>query len=252
MATVTDWLLTTESLHKSFGAVIASEALSLRVRRGEIHALIGPNGAGKTTVINQLAGELSPDAGSIYFRGRDITPYSADRRARLGLARTFQISTLFDQLSVAENLSLGVQARLGHSYRFWRRADRDPELMAPVALLLEQFELGSLAHQRAGSLAHGDRRRLELAMALAGEPAMLLLDEPMAGTGPESSRELAELIGNLKGRLTVLLVEHDMDVVFSIADTISVMVSGRCIASGSPDAVRKDPLVRRAYLGEDD
>jgi len=247
---VSEWLLTTESLYKAFGAVIASDALSLRIRRGEIHALIGPNGAGKTTVINQLAGELAPDAGSIHFDGSDITGLAVDRRARLGLARTFQVSTLFDDLSVAQNLGLSVQPRLGHSYRFWRRADRDPALSARVETLLDTLELAPLATLRAGSLAHGDRRRLELAMALACEPAMLLLDEPMAGTGPESSREIATLLAGLKGRITVLLVEHDMDVVFAIADTISVMVAGRCIASGPPDAVRADARVRRAYLGE--
>jgi branched-chain amino acid transport system ATP-binding protein len=247
----TELLLSTHALHKSFGAVIASEALSLQVRRGEIHALIGPNGAGKTTVINQLAGELRPDAGSIEFDGHNITAYSVDRRARLGLARTFQVSTLFDRLTVTENLSLGVQPHLGHSYRFWQRAGEDPALLAPVSALLERLDLGALAEQRAGSLAHGDRRRLDLAMALAGQPSMLLLDEPMAGTGPESSREIATLIAGLKGQVTVLLVEHDMDVVFSIADTISVMVSGKCIATGSPDSVRADPLVRQAYLGED-
>jgi branched-chain amino acid transport system ATP-binding protein len=245
-----DVLLATEALNKSFGAVIASEALSLRVRRGELHALIGPNGAGKTTVINQLAGEIAPDSGAIRFDEQDITGWSVHRRARLGLARTFQISTLFDRLSVAENLALGVQPRLGHSYRFWRRADRDPALTAPVRMLLEDLALESLAHQRAGSLAHGDRRRLELAMALAGQPTMLLLDEPMAGTGPESSREVARLLGSLKGRITMLLVEHDMDVVFAVADTVSVMVSGRCIATGTPDAIRADPRVREAYLGE--
>ena len=248
---MTEWLLTTHSLDKSFGAVVASEALSLQVRRGEIHALIGPNGAGKTTVINQLAGELAPDSGSIHFDGRDITALAVHRRARLGLARTFQISTLFDGLTVAENLALGVQPRLGHSYRFWRRANRDTELTVPVKALLEQLELTELADMRAGALAHGDRRRLELAMALAGEPSMLLLDEPMAGTGPESSRDVARLLESLKGRITILLVEHDMDLVFAVADTISVMVSGRCIASGPPDAVRADPHVRRAYLGED-
>ncbi len=246
-----EWLLCTESLHKAFGAVIASDALSLKIRRGEIHALIGPNGAGKTTVINQLAGELAPDAGSIHFAGRDITGYSVDRRARLGLGRTFQISMLFDQLSVAENLSLAVQPHLGHSYRFWRRAANDAELLAPVEALLGRMALEPLAGQRVGSLAHGDRRRLELAMALAGEPTLLLLDEPMAGTGPESSREIAALLGALKGQVTLLLVEHDMDVVFAIADTISVMVAGRCIASGAPQQVRTDPLVRQAYLGEE-
>lgn len=248
---MTDCLLSTEGLDKRFGAVVASEALSLRVRRGEIHALIGPNGAGKTTVISQLAGEIAPDAGAIRFNGREITRWSVDRRARLGLARTFQISMLFDELSVADNLSLGVQPRLGHSYRFWRRADRDAALTGPTRMLLEELELAPLAGQRAGSLAHGDRRRLELAMALAGRPVMLLLDEPMAGTGPESSREVARLLANLKGRITMLLVEHDMDVVFSIADTVSVMVAGRCIATGTPEAIRADPAVRRAYLGED-
>ena len=249
---VTDCLLSTRALHKAFGAVVASEALSLQVRRGEVHALIGPNGAGKTTVINQLSGEIAPDAGSIHFDGRDITAYSADRRARLGLARTFQVSTLFDAMSVSENLALGVLPRLGHSYRFWRRARGDARLMEPVRELLARLELDALAEQRAGSLAHGDRRRLELAMALAGEPSMLLLDEPMAGTGPESSREIARLLAGLKGQVTVLLVEHDMDVVFAVADTISVMVAGRCIASGPPASVRADPQVRRAYLGEDD
>jgi len=247
---MSEWLLATEVLNKSFGAVVASEALSLRVRRGEIHALIGPNGAGKTTVINQLAGEIAPDSGAIHFEERDITGWSVERRARLGLARTFQISTLFDRLSVADNLSLGVQPRLGHSYRFWRRADQDPALTEPVRMLLSSLELEALANQRAGSLAHGDRRRLELAMALAGQPTMLLLDEPMAGTGPESSRDVARLLESLKGRITMLLVEHDMDVVFAIADTVSVMVSGRCIATGKPDDVRADPEVRRAYLGE--
>ncbi len=249
---VADWLLDTCALNKSFGAVVASEALSLQVRRGEIHALIGPNGAGKTTVINQLAGELLPDSGSIHFDGRDITSLSVHRRARLGLARTFQISTLFDGLTVSENLALAVQPRLGHSYRFWRRADRDAALGAPVAELLDRLDLGALAGTRAGALAHGDRRRLELAMALARQPNMLLLDEPTAGTGPESSRDVARLLDSLKGHITMLLVEHDMDVVFSIADTVSVMVSGRCIASGPPEAVRTDPQVRRAYLGEDD
>jgi branched-chain amino acid transport system ATP-binding protein len=247
---MSDWLLSTEALNKSFGAVVASEGVSLHVRRGEIHALIGPNGAGKTTVINQLAGEIAPDSGAIRFDDRDITHWPVDRRARQGLARTFQISTLFDRLSVAENLSLGVQPRLGHSYRFWRRADRDPALTEPVRMLLEDLELEPLASQRAGALAHGDRRRLELAMALAGQPTMLLLDEPMAGTGPESSRDVARLLAGLKGRITMLLVEHDMDVVFAIADTVSVMVSGRCIATGKPDDVRADPAVRRAYLGE--
>ena len=248
---MSDWLLCTEGLDKSFGAVVASDALSLRVRRGEIHALIGPNGAGKTTVINQIAGEIPPDGGVIRFAGRDITDWSVEARARLGLARTFQISTLFDQLSVAENLALGVQPRLGHSYRFWRRASLDPAITAPVAMLLEELELEPLAGRRAGALAHGDRRRLELAMALAGRPTMLLLDEPMAGTGPESSREVSRLLADLKGRITMLLVEHDMDVVFSIADTVSVMVAGRCIASGRPEEVRADAAVRQAYLGED-
>ena len=247
---MSEWLLATESLHKSFGAVVASDALSLRIRRGEIHALIGPNGAGKTTVINQLAGELAPDAGSIHFDGRDITGLSVDRRARLGLARTFQVSTLFDELSVADNLGLSVQPRLGHSYRFWHRADCDPAITGRVEGLLDTLELRALAPLRAGSLAHGERRRVELAMALAGDPTMLLLDEPMAGAGPESSLELAELLAGLKGRVTMLLVEHDMDVVFSIADTISVMVAGRCIASGPAQEVRVDPAVRRAYLGD--
>ena len=231
--------------------VHALQGVSLQVPAGVFAVVQGRSGAGKTTLLNLVGGLDEPTRGTVLLDGRDITRWSVDRRARLGLARTFQISMLFDELSVADNLSLGVQPRLGHSYRFWRRADRDPALTAPTRMLLEELALAPLAGQRAGSLAHGDRRRLELAMALAGQPKMLLLDEPMAGTGPESSRDVAHLLANLKGRITMLLVEHDMDVVFTIADSVSVMVAGRCIATGTPEAIRADPAVRRAYLGED-
>jgi len=242
-------LLVTDGLEKRFGAVIATDKLALEVLPGEIHALIGPNGAGKTTAIAQIAGELRPDAGSIRFDGRDVTRLSVDSRARLGLARSFQITSLFGSFTAEDNVAMAVQAHDGHSFRFWRNARRDPGLREPARLVLRLAGLDGREDVPAASLAHGEQRQLEIAMALATDPRLLLLDEPMAGTGPEESLRMVQLLARLKGRMAILLVEHDMDAVFALADRITVMVYGRVIASGTPERIRADPAVRDAYLG---
>ena len=244
-------LLQVSGLNKSFGAVAASRDLSFDLNPGEIHGLIGPNGAGKTSAINQLSGELRPDSGSIRFDGRDITRLSVPARARLGLARSFQITSVFDRLTTAQNLALAIQAHAGHSFRFWRRAERDPGLTGPTRQALERVGLEARAEVAAANLSHGEKRQLEVGMALAGEPRVLLLDEPMAGMGPGGTVELSRLIRALKGSLAILLVEHDMDVVFSLADRVTVLDYGRAIASGTPEEIRADPAVRKAYLGEE-
>ena len=252
MATiVSDLLLKTDNLEKRFGAVQASNNLSLRVARGEVHALIGPNGAGKTTVIKQLAGEILPDSGSIWFDGQEITRLPADERARMGLARSFQITSVFEQMTVEENISLAVQAHKGHSFRFWRPAAKDPQLTAPTRFALERVGLDVRSGVPAANLSYGEKRQLEVGMALAGSPKLLLLDEPMAGMGPGGTVKMTELIQGLKGSLTILLVEHDMNAVFSLADRITVLVYGEAIASGTPQQIRGNPDVRRAYLGEE-
>jgi branched-chain amino acid transport system ATP-binding protein len=242
-------LLRAEGLVKHFGAVTPSDGLSLDVRPGEIHALIGPNGAGKTTAIAQLSGEMRPDAGSIQFAGRDVTRLRADARARLGLARSFQITSLFGGFTAEDNVAMAIQAHEGHSFRFWRDARRDDRLRRPARLLLGHVGLAERRDVVAANLAHGEQRQLELAMALATDPKLLLLDEPMAGMGQDESRRMVALLSGLKGRFAMLLVEHDMDVVFSLADRITVLVNGRAIASGSPEEIRADPQVREAYLG---
>ena len=244
-------ILEVRRLNKRFGAVSASEDLSFSVLPGEIHALIGPNGAGKTTALNQLGGEITPDSGQILFQGQDITQLSIPQRALLGLARSFQVTSVFERLSVQQNLMLATQAHQGHSFRFWRRADRDSKLMGPTNAAVERVGLEARAQEPVANLSHGEKRQLEVGMALAGAPAMLLLDEPMAGMGPGGTVELSRLIRELKGSTSILLVEHDMDVIFSLADRITVMVYGKAVASGSPDAIRADPKVQRAYLGGD-
>jgi len=245
-------LLEIRSLVKRFGGLVATDALSLEVRPGEIHALIGPNGAGKTTVIAQIVGELAPDSGSVHLGGEDITALSPSRRIRRGMARTFQITQLLDDDSALDNVALAVQARRGHSFRFWRDARRDRSLTEPALALLAEVGLDAdRAAARTADLSHGERKQLELAIALAGEPRLLLLDEPMAGLGAAESRRMTESLGALRGRIAILLVEHDMDVVFALADRISVLVYGRCIASGLPAAIRADPAVREAYLSEE-
>ncbi len=243
-------LLVVKGLNKRFGAVIASQDLSLEVRAGELHALIGPNGAGKTTALGQLAGELAPDGGSILFSHRDITHLPVHARARFGLARSYQISSLFEEFTVLENAMLAVQAHQGHSFRFWRRAAGETALREPALGVLERMGLADRAGATVSSLAHGERRQLEVALALAGEPKMVLLDEPMAGMGAGGSLNMTRLLLRLKGRLTILLVEHDMDAVFALADRISVLVNGACIATGSPEAIRENAAVRTAYLGD--
>jgi branched-chain amino acid transport system ATP-binding protein len=243
-------LLEVRDLHKSFGALRASDGISLDVRQGETHAIIGPNGAGKTTFISQLAGNVRPDSGRIVFSGEDITYLSAPKRARKGLARSFQITSVYPEFTALQNVALAVQARSGRT-GFWRDARTDPSLNGPAREVLEQVGLGERAHVLAANLAHGEHRQLEVAMALATRPRLLLLDEPMAGTGIEESQRMIALLASLKGAQTIILVEHDMDAVFQLADRISVLVYGRVLTTGSPEEVRANPDVRTAYLGED-
>ena len=245
-------LLQVTNLAKRFEGIVATDNLTLDVAAGELHAVIGPNGAGKTTLIGQLGGQVTPDSGRIRFAGIDITALPIHRRCRLGLARTFQIASLFLDLSVLDNVALAVQAHAGHSFRFWRGARSEPELRQPARTALARVGLAQRADLPASALSHGEHRQLELAMALAGQPRMLLLDEPMAGLGPEESARIIEMLRALKQDLTILLVEHDMEAVFALADRITVLVYGRVIASGTPEAVRANEEVRRAYLGEDD
>ncbi len=244
-------LLETAGLTKRFGGLVATGDVSLSLAPGEIHAVIGPNGAGKTTLIGQLSGELKPDSGAIRFAGADISRLGPARRAALGIARSFQITSIFREFTTLDNVALAIQARAGHSFRFWRAAGRDASLRDPAFAALGIVGLAGRADLPAGSLAHGEKRALELAMALATRPRLLLLDEPMAGMGPEESASMVRLLAGLKGRLSIVLVEHDMDAVFALADRITVMVYGRVIASGGPTAIRADPEVRRAYLGEE-
>ena len=243
-------MLQIRDLTKRFGGVLACDRISLDVPAGELHAVIGPNGAGKSTLIGQLAGEISPDDGQIFFNGRDITRLPTHRRSTLGLARTFQITSLFHDFTVLDNVALAVQAHAGHSFRFWRPARREAELRRPARAALARVGLESRADVICANLSHGEHRQLEIAMALATAPRMLLLDEPMAGMGPDESARMIALLGELKREQTILLIEHDMDAVFRLADRITVLVDGRVIASGAPDDVRADAEVRRAYLGE--
>ncbi len=245
-------LLEASGLVKRFGGIVATDALDLAVAAGEIHAVIGPNGAGKTTLIAQLAGELVPSAGTIRFAGADVTRLAAPARARRGLARSFQITSVFRGFTAFENVLLAVQAHEGHSFRFWRRARDDAALALPARAALAEVGLAGRADVPAAALAHGERRQLEIAMAIATRPRLLLLDEPMAGMGREESERMTRLLAGLKGRETILLVEHDMDVVFALADRVTVLVYGRAIATGTPAEIRANPEVRAAYLGEDD
>jgi branched-chain amino acid transport system ATP-binding protein len=244
-------LLQVVNLRKSFGALKATDGVDLEIREGETHAVIGPNGAGKTTFIAQLAGNLRPDTGRIHFAGEDITALPAHRRARKGLARSFQITSIYREFSVLDNVALAVQAHAGHSFRFWSAAREDDRLRAPARAVLETVGLQEKMNVLAGNLAHGEQRQLEVAMVLATTPRLLLLDEPMAGMGTDESRRMIGLLSSLKRKQTIVLVEHDMDAVFRLADRISVLVYGRIIATGSPEQIRMNEEVRRAYLGED-
>jgi len=245
-------LLAARGLVKRFGGLTATDGIDLDAFPGEIHALIGPNGAGKTTLIGQLTGELDPDAGRVLFEGRDVTQLPVHRRAQLGLARSFQITSLFADLTVIENVALAVQIRSGHSFRFWRITSRDRTLLDPARAVLDRVGLAARANAPAAELSHGEHRQLEIALALASEPKVLLLDEPMAGMAPEESQRMIQLLRQIKGQAAILLVEHDMDAVFALADRISVLVYGRVIASGSAAEIRANDEVRQAYLGEEE
>jgi branched-chain amino acid transport system ATP-binding protein len=247
---VAEALLRVEGLTKRFGGVVASDNVVLDVQAGELHAIIGPNGAGKTTLIGQLAGEVEPNAGRIYFDGRDITALPAYDRSLRGLARTFQITSLFGDFSALDNVSLAVQAHAGHSFRFWRDARTEGELREPARAALARVGLGRRADALVASMSHGEQRQLELAIALASKPRLLLLDEPMAGLGAEESAGMVTTLRELKRQLTILLIEHDMEAVFALADRITVLVYGRVIASGVPAEIRANVEVRQAYLGE--
>jgi branched-chain amino acid transport system ATP-binding protein len=244
-------LLEIRQLRKSFGALLATDGVDLDVREGETHAVIGPNGAGKTTLIGQLSGMLRPDSGRIRFAGDDLTHLSAPARSKKGLARSFQITSIYRDFTALDNVALAVQAHAGHSFRFWRPAREERALREPARRILDQVGLGGRADVLAAKLAHGEQRQLEIAIVLATGPRLLLLDEPVAGMGTEESQRMVEFLATLKGRQTIVLVEHDMDAVFSLADRISVLVYGRIIATGAPAEIRLNPEVRRAYLGED-
>ena len=243
-------ILAISGLSKNFGALKATDHVDLDLRPGEIHALIGPNGAGKSTLINQIAGTLSPDAGSIVFAGEDITPLGVAERARRGLGRTFQVSSLAPEFSALRNVMLAVQAVSGSSFRLFRPVMRDPSLIEPAMSALHRVGLAGRANIAAAELSHGERRQLEIAIALALGSKAFLLDEPMAGMGPEGSKNLTGFLDGLRTEAPILLVEHDMNAVFALADRISVLVYGRVIASGSVAEIRADPAVRKAYLGD--
>jgi branched-chain amino acid transport system ATP-binding protein len=244
--------LAVSGLTKRFGGLTATDRVDLTVEAGEVHAVIGPNGAGKTTLINQLSGELAPDAGTIRFEGRDITAEPVYRRALMGLGRSYQITSVFPDFSVLINVILAVQAHAGHSFSFWQPVARERELTTRANAALEQVGLAAKADVPVAALAHGERRQLEMAMTLATQPKLLLLDEPMAGMSLAESERLVRLLSALKGRYGILLIEHDMDVVFKLADRISVLVYGKVIACGSPESIRGNADVRAAYLGDPD
>jgi branched-chain amino acid transport system ATP-binding protein len=248
---VAEALLETEGLQKRFNGLVATDGLSLAVASGELHAVIGPNGAGKTTLVAQIAGELRPDAGRILFRGADVTALAPYRRSLMDLARSFQITSVFAEFTVLDNVALGVQAHAGTSFRFFRAA-RDAALREPARAILEQVGLAERADVPAAHLSHGEKRALEIAMALATRPSLLLLDEPTAGMGHDDSARMVRFLAGLKGSVAILLVEHDMDAVFALADRITVLVYGRAVATGAPAAIRGNEEVRKAYLGEDE
>ena len=244
-------MLKVDSLFKSFGALLATDNLSFQVKKGDIHAIIGPNGAGKTTLIGQLTGEIESDSGSILFDGNNISGVPVHLRSAHGLARSFQITNIFHDLTTWDNVALAVQAHAGHSFHFWKNASKEMELRQPALELLGIVGLEKRAGFIAGLLSHGEHRQLEIAMALATNPKMLLLDEPMAGMGPKESLAMVDILIKLKHKLTILLIENDMDVEFTLADRITVLVNGRGIATDTPDAIRKNPEVIAAYLGEE-
>ena len=249
-----DLLLDVRAVSKHFGGVYALNNASLSVARGEVHALIGPNGAGKTTLIHVLSGALPLNGGQVVFDGADLVKRPMHERVTLGLARSYQITNIFTRLTVLDNVAMAVQSRArdwGTSFSFWKPFSLDSAIIDEAQALLAQVSLTGMATRLGGQLSHGEQRSLEVALALATKPKLLLLDEPMAGMGSEESERMVELIEHLAQRVTILLVEHDMDAVFRLADRISVLVGGTVIASGGPEAIRADAEVRRAYLGDD-
>jgi branched-chain amino acid transport system ATP-binding protein len=246
-----DTILAIERLIKRFGGLTATNDISLNIEKGEVHAIIGPNGAGKTTLIAQLSGLLQPDSGRIVFNGRDVTGMPAHTRSALGLARSFQVTSIFLNFTALDNVALAVQAHSGHSFRFLKAARLQSELREPAKKALASVGLEHRADVVAADLSHGEQRQLEIAMAIATKPMLLLLDEPMAGMGPEDSARMVDVLKKFKGTHTLLLIEHDMDAVFKLADRITVLVYGQAIATGTPDAIRANPEVKRAYLGDE-
>lgn len=244
-------LLSVRNLVKRYGGLTATDDLSFDVLPGEIHAIIGPNGAGKSTLITQLAGEIRPDSGKILFNDTDITHEAVAQRALRGIARSYQITSVFPEFSALQNVMLTVQAHQGHSFRFWKPALQQTDLVEPAQRALERVGLGARMNVPVADMAHGEQRQLELAMVLAGEPRLLLLDEPMAGMSQSESSQMTELLLSLKGHYGIVLVEHDMDAVFALADRITVLVYGRGIASGPVEKIRGNPDVKAAYLGDD-
>ena len=244
-------ILNISNLSKTFGGVVATDHLNLEIKQGELHAIIGPNGAGKTTLIAQLSGETLPDSGEIIFREENITELPPFKRSRLGIARSFQITSLMLEMDVIDNITLATLAQDNHSYKFWKPARDDIDLQKSALNALKEIGLEKRAFEKVGNLSHGEHRQLEIAMALATQPHLLLLDEPMAGMGTEEGRKILKILQKLKRRKTILLIEHDMDVVFALADRITVLVYGRVIASGSPQSIKEDEKVREAYLGSD-
>jgi branched-chain amino acid transport system ATP-binding protein len=247
---VADPLLRVEGLVRRFGGILATDNLSLDVISGELHAIIGPNGAGKTTLISQLTGQLLPNSGTIHFAGQDITRLPAWRRSALGLARSFQITSLLPDFTASDNVALAAQAHDGHSFRFWGSARKEKHLRRSAQSALARVGLADRADTLVSKLSHGEQRELELAVALATKPQLLLLDEPMAGLGTTESARMVKLLQELRREVTIVLVEHDMEAVFALADRITVLVYGRVIASDVPAAIRGNEEVRRAYLGE--
>jgi branched-chain amino acid transport system ATP-binding protein len=247
---VADPLLRVENLVRRFGGIVATDNLSLDIAKGELHAIIGPNGAGKTTLISQLTGQLAPSAGTIHFAGRDVTHLPAWRRSALGLARSFQITSLLPDFTAADNVALAAQAHDGHSFYFWGKARQEKHLREAAMAALTRVGLDHRADVVVSRLSHGEQRELELAVALATKPQLLLLDEPMAGLGSTESTRMVKLLQELRREVTIVLVEHDMEAVFALADRISVLVYGRVIASGSPAEIRGNEEVKRAYLGD--
>jgi branched-chain amino acid transport system ATP-binding protein len=244
-------MLVLREVSKRFGGVVATDRVNLELAPGEVHALIGPNGAGKTTLIGQISGSLATDSGSIVFDGADLTRKRQHERVAAGLARSYQITSIFKRFSVLDNLALAVQARSGSSFSFWRPVSAETALFDEARDLARQIGLAERLEATAATLAHGEQRALEVGLALATRPKLVLLDEPMAGMGPEESQRMMALVERIRAAVTVLLVEHDMDAVFRLADRITVLVNGRVIATGKPEEIRADPWVKRAYLGDE-